>query len=77
MQANESTPNKILVGSISRNKFLSPAGRWVKKTEAAFHFPNLLSAINTCFGRRLKDVELILHYGQNLPEQRFPLDMIQ
>jgi hypothetical protein len=77
MQTNNSAPSKVLIGRIARNKFLSPAGRWVKKAEAALNFPNLLNAINTCFARRLRNVELILHFEENAPELRIPLDSIQ
>jgi hypothetical protein len=65
------------VRRVSRNKFLSPAGRWVKRAEAAFNFPNLLNAINTCLGRGLRDVELILHFEGNTPERRIAMDSVQ
>jgi hypothetical protein len=77
MKTNNSSPSKFLVRRVSRNKFLSPAGRWVKRAEAAFNFPNLLNAINTCLGRGLKNVELILRFDGNAPERRIPLDDIQ
>jgi hypothetical protein len=77
MQAENLTPSNVLVRRVSRNKFLSPDGSWVKGAEGAFRFPNLLNAINTCLGRRLKDVELILRFEKNLPERRIPLDAIQ
>lgn len=70
-------PSKFLVRHISRNKFLSPAGRWVKKAEAALHFPNLLNAINTCLGRGLNDVELILRFEGDKPDCHIPLSAIQ
>jgi hypothetical protein len=70
-------PSKFLVRHISLNKFLSPAGRWVKRAEAACHFPNLLNAINTCLARGLKDVELILRFDGDTPDYRVPLDTIQ
>jgi hypothetical protein len=57
MRVNYLAPTQLLVRHVSRNKFLSPAGRWVKRAEAALNFPNLLNAINTCLGRGLKDVE--------------------
>ena len=66
-----------MVRHVSLNKFLSPAGRWVKRAEAAFNFPNLLNAINTCLGRGFKNVELILCFEGNMPERRIPLDAIQ
>jgi len=70
-------PSKLLVRHMTLGKFLNPAGRWVKKAEAAFNFPNLLNAINTCLGRRLKDVELILRYDGGMPDRCIPLDAIQ
>ncbi len=59
------------------NKFLSPAGRWVKKAEAALSFPNILNAINTCLGRGLRDVELIVRFEGNTPDRRLSMDSIQ
>jgi hypothetical protein len=77
MHTNTSAPSKLLVRNVSLNKFLSPAGRWVKRTEAASNFPNMLNAINTCLGRNLENVELILHFGGNRPERHIPLDAIR
>jgi len=77
MQLNNLAPAKLLVRHVYRNKFLSPAGRWVKRAEAAFVFPNLLNAINTCLGRGLKDVELILRFYGQRPDCRIPLAAIQ
>ncbi len=77
MQTDNLRPRKVLVRRVSRNKFLSPAGRWVKRAEAAFNFPNLLNAINTCLGRGLRDVELILHFEGNTPERRIAMDSVQ
>jgi hypothetical protein len=70
-------PSKLLVRHVSFNKFLSPAGGWVKSSEAASNFPNLLNAINTCLARELKNVELILCFEGNRPKQRIPVDSIQ
>ncbi|MGO8701562.1 MAG: hypothetical protein ACLQVY_28085 [Limisphaerales bacterium] len=70
-------PSKVFVRHVSLDKFWGPAGRWVKRAEAAFNFPNLLNAINTCLGRSLKDVELILRYDGRVPDRRIPLDAIQ
>jgi hypothetical protein len=77
MEGNYSAPCKLLIRRVSRNKFLSPAGRWVKKAEAAFNFPNQLNAINTCLARGLKNVELILRFDGDLPDRCIPLDGIQ
>ena len=70
-------PSKVLVRYVSLDKFWGPAGRQVKRAEAAFNFPNLLNAINACLGRSLKDVELVLRYDGEVPERRIPLDAIQ
>ena len=70
-------PSRLLVRHVFLNKFLSPAGRWVKRAEAAFNFPNLLNAINTCLGRGLENVELILHFEGDTPDRRIPLDAIR
>jgi hypothetical protein len=77
MQVKDLAPSKFLVRHISRNKFLSPAGRWVKRAEAALNFPNLLNAINTCLGRGLRDVELILRFEGDRPDCRIPLTAIE
>lgn len=63
--------------NVSFNKFLSPAGRWVKKAEAAFNFPNYLNAINTCLARELKDVELIVRFEGDANDRRFPLRAVE
>lgn len=77
MQTDAPLPSKFLVRHISLRKFLSPAGRWVKGMEAAFNFPNLLNAINTCMARELKNVELILHFDGGRPDHCIPLDAIR
>lgn len=77
MRVNYLAPTQLLVRHVSRNKFLSPAGRWVKRAEAALNFPNLLNAINTCVGRGLKDVELILRFEGRRPDCHIPLAAIQ
>lgn len=77
MKTNSPLPGKLLVRRVSHNKFLSPAGRWVKRAERALNFPNLLNAINTCLGRGLEDVELILRFEGNRADRRIPLDAIR
>jgi hypothetical protein len=70
-------PRILLIRHVSLNKFLGPAGRWVKSAESALKFPNVLNAINTCLGRGLKGVELILRFDDDRPDCRVPLDAIQ
>ncbi len=77
MQRNSLLPRKLLVRRVSKNKYLSPAGRWVKRAEAALNFPNLLNAINTCLGRGLKNVELILRFEGDAPDRCISLDSLQ
>jgi len=77
MQTNNVLPSKLLVRHVARNKFLSPAGRWVKRAEAAFNFPNPLNAINACLVRGLKNVELILRFEGHTPDCHLALDGIQ
>jgi hypothetical protein len=77
MRKDNFAPTQLLVRHLSRNKFLSPAGRWVKRAEAALNFPNLLNAINTCLGRGLEDVELILRFEGQRPDWHIPLAAIQ
>jgi hypothetical protein len=77
MQLDSPKLSKVFIRRVSRNKFLNHDGHWVKCAEAAFSFPNLLNAINTCLGRKLKNVELILRFEENMPELRIPLDAIQ
>ena len=77
MQRKQERPTKLLVRHVARNKFLSPAGRWVKRAESALNFPNLLNAINTCLARGLKDVELILSFEGRRMDCHIPLAAIQ
>jgi hypothetical protein len=76
MQTDIPSPSRLLVRHVSLNKFLGPAGHWVKRTEEAFNFPNLLNAINACLARELKNVELVLRFEGNKPDQRIPLNAI-
>lgn len=56
---NAAAPAKLLVRHPETKKFLRPTGRWTVKPEAAFIFPNPLSAIHTCISRGLDRVELL------------------
>jgi hypothetical protein len=76
MQTETPFPRKLLVRHVFLNKFLSPAGRWVKRAETAFNFPNLLNAINTCLARELQNVELVLRFDGEKPDHRIPLESI-
>lgn len=73
MPMKDSSPTKLLVRRAGSNKFLKATGRWTKKVEAAFNFPNLLSAIHTCLAKELRDVELVLRFDDS-DERCYPLD---
>jgi hypothetical protein len=77
METKDLQPRKLLVRHVALNKFLSPAGHWVKRAEAACNFPNLLNAINTCLGRGFRDVEVILRFDGDRPDQRVSLNAIE
>ena len=77
MQTDHPQPSQFLVRHIALNKFLTPAGRWVRRAEKACNFPNLLNAINTCLGRGLKNVELIMRFEGNKPDHCIRLDAIE
>ena len=49
-------------------KFLKASGRWTRRIEAAFRFPNLLNAINACLAFGLEEIELVVRYAENCPE---------
>lgn len=70
-------PNSFFVRHLALKKFLGPDGHWVKSMSTASHFPNVLNAINTCLGRDLKNVELILHYRGNRRDRRIRMDDIR
>jgi hypothetical protein len=71
------SPKQFLVRHLSTDRFLNPDGRWVEKAEAALSFPNLLNAINACLARRREDVELILRFGDNVPDSHVPVAVLR
>jgi hypothetical protein len=73
MRQSEFIPIKLLVRHVGSNKFLKSTGRWTKKAEAAFNFPNLLNAIHFCLAKGLRDVELILRFEGDADDRRYPL----
>ncbi len=66
-------PNKRLVRHARSRKFFKAKGRWTKKAERALDFPNLVSLIHACLLHGLKDVELVLCFGDGTPEVSMPL----
>jgi hypothetical protein len=68
------TPKKLLVRNVKSRKFLRQTGRWTKRAEAAFNFPNLINAIHTCLAKDIKEAELILRFEGEAEDRSFPLD---
>jgi hypothetical protein len=62
MRLDLATPYRLLVRRPGTTKFLRVTGRWTKKVESAFSFPNAINAIHTCLSRGLHEVELVFHY---------------
>jgi hypothetical protein len=75
MQPGEPKLIKLIVRRAGSNKFLRATGRWTKKAEAAFNFPNLVSAIHTCMAKNLRQAELILRYDSDRSDRRYVLPM--
>jgi len=73
MRFKEPSLIKLLVKRAGTNKFLRAPGKWTRRAEAAFNFPNILNAIHTCLAHGLKDVELILRYKGDRNDRCYPL----
>lgn len=73
MSKNEQSLAKLLVKRTGSNKFLKATGRWTKRAEAAFNFPNLVSVVHTCLVKRLKEVEVILRFDGDAEDRSYPL----
>jgi hypothetical protein len=63
MRFDLAAPYRLLVRRPGTMKFLRATGRWTKKVESAFSFPNTINAVHTCLSRGLHEVELVFHYG--------------
>ena len=64
---------KLRVRRIRSKKFFKSTGRWTRKPEQAFDFPNLLNAVHTCMAKGWSDVELILRYDGDQRDRRIAL----
>lgn len=62
MRFDLTTPYRLLVRRPGSAKFLRATGRWTKKVEMAFSFPNTINAIHTCLSHGLREIELVFHY---------------
>ena len=68
------SPTKLLVRHAKSRKFLKATGRWTRKAEAAFNFPNPINAVHTCLGKGIKEVELVLRFEGDVEDRCVPLD---
>jgi hypothetical protein len=73
MRTKEFSLVKLLVRRAGSNRFLKETGRWTRKAEAAFSFPSPISAVNTCLGKGLQDVELVLRFENDHEDRCLPL----
>jgi hypothetical protein len=67
---------KLLVRRVGSNRFLNAAGRWTRKVEAAFNFPSLLNAYNTCTLKKVKDAELIVKFDGDRVDRSYPISAL-
>jgi hypothetical protein len=75
MRSGEPKLIKLLVRRAGQNKFLSATGRWTRKAEAAFNFPNLLNAIHMCMAKGMRDAEIIVRYDGDQDDRRYVIPM--
>ena len=68
MRFDLSTPYRLFVRRPGSSKFLRATGRWTKRVEKAFSFPNAINAVHTCLSRGLHEIELVFHYGDEAEE---------
>jgi len=54
---------KRLVRNARTGKFFSSKGRWTKHIDRALDFPHVMNVVHTCLLHGLRDVELVLHFG--------------
>lgn len=59
----------MLVRNVKSGKFLNASGRWTKRVETAWNFPNPLNAIYMCLAKNVKEPELILRYENDVMDR--------
>ena len=64
-------PMKRLVRHARTGKFFRGNGRWTKRADRALDFPHVMHAVHTCLLHGLRDVELVLDFGNKV--QTVPL----
>ena len=75
IKATEPRLIKLRVRRTGSKKFFKSSGRWTRKPDQAFDFPNLLNAVHTCMAKGWHDVELILRYDGDARDRRIALPM--
>ncbi|HXT11702.1 MAG TPA: hypothetical protein VN873_09070 [Candidatus Angelobacter sp.] len=69
---NFQEPMKRLVRNARTGKFFRGNGRWTKRADRALNFPHLMRVVHTCLLLGLRDVELVLCFGDRT--KRVPLN---
>jgi hypothetical protein len=64
-------PMKRFVRHVRTGKFFCGNGRWTKRVDRALDFPHVMHAVHTCLLLGLRDVELVLDFGNKV--QTVPL----
>ena len=64
-------PMKRLLRHGRTKKFFRGNGRWTKRPDRALDFPHVMRVVHTCLLHGLRDVELVLHFGDKM--QTVPL----
>jgi len=59
-------PMKRLVRHARTGKFLCGNGRWTKRIDRALDFPHVMHVVHTCLLHGLRDVELVLDFGNKV-----------
>jgi len=65
-------PVKRLLRHGRTGKFFRGDGRWTTRPERALDFPHVMHVVHTCLLLGLRDVELVLHFGDKT--QTVPLN---
>ena len=59
-------PVKRLLRHARTGKFFRGDGRWTKRADRALDFPHVMHVVHTCLLHGLRDVELVLDFGNKV-----------
>ncbi len=63
---NFKEPMKRLLRHPRTGKFFRGNGRWTKRVDRALDFPHVMHVVHTSLLCGLRDVELVLHFGDKM-----------